>query len=176
MKKKSGDTLPWSNGSNKRIDTIIHGGLRTGNPTWDKWITAHMGASTLDLDLVHAAGVKPQPRLGIDIHGLWAALPVHRQDADSLQPETYGDGLARSQFSYIAYSASALKINENPGTAISKDGQKRYCVQGVSVHLRERVTFSLPGKTPHTVTLLVQHPQKSLPDQMPSIHARLREV
>lgn len=46
-----------------------------------------MGTSILDLDFVHATGVKPQTRLGIDIRGLWAVLPLHRQDADSLQPE-----------------------------------------------------------------------------------------
>lgn len=46
-----------------------------------------MGTSILDLDLVRATGVKPQTRLGIDIRGLWAAIPLHRQDTDSLQPE-----------------------------------------------------------------------------------------
>jgi len=47
----------------------------------------YMGTSILDLDLVRATGVKPQTRLGIDICGLWAALPLHGQDTDSLQPK-----------------------------------------------------------------------------------------
>lgn len=84
-----------------------------------------MGTSILDLDLVRATGVKPQTSLGIDICGLWAALPLRGQDAGSLQPaDLLRSSTEETAFSYIAYSAAVLKIHEGSGTAINKDGQK----------------------------------------------------
>lgn len=84
-----------------------------------------MGTSISDLDLVCATGVKPQTRLAIDTRGLWAVLPVQGQDADSLQPaDLLGSSGQETSVSYIAYSASVLKINEDSGTAINRDGQK----------------------------------------------------
>lgn len=87
--KKSGDTILWSKGSNRR--RVSHSPWSREQETLCEINELHhskcMGTSILNLDLVHATGVKPQTRLGIDIRGLWAALPLHRQDTDSLQPE-----------------------------------------------------------------------------------------
>lgn len=83
------------------------------------------GTSSLDLDLACATGVKPPTRLGIDARGLWAALPLHKQDTDALQPaDLVRSSRQKTSFSYIAHTASVLKINEDSGTAINKIRQK----------------------------------------------------